>query len=312
MARASLDVGKYSVFLSHQLGNGAFGVVYKAQDDRGQAVAAKKISLGAHGRLAIQEVLNFYKLMPLQHDNIVKIFDINRDRDAMWIFIEQCELGDLDKYFRNHFSALSEDRKVDLMLQIAEGVEFLHLNGITHRDIKPANVLVTRGRPMEPDVIKLTDFGLTKFLDPDGTTGTMSTATGTLLYMAPEFWDRSGGKISYTNSVDIYATGLTFLSMLQANRARQLLPHIEHAADKASADLLGLTIGQLMLARQRKNQPEIRLIEIAGTDSRTTMAIKKLIKQMTCVKPDYRVTASQCRAQLETISTPRPMSQVIV
>ncbi len=313
MARASLDVGKYTVFLSNQLGNGAFGVVYKARDEGGQPVAAKKISVAEHRELAVQEVENFYKLMPLQHDNIVKIFDINRERDVMWIFMEQCELGDLDKYFRNNLSRLSDNKKVDLMLQIAEGVEFLHTNGITHRDIKPANILVNKAGHKDPDIIKLTDFGLTKFLDPDGATGMMSTATGTPLFMAPEFWDKSrDGRISYTNSVDIYAAGLTYLSMLQAISGRQLFPYIENTEDKASADVLGLTIGQAMLAKQKRNEPEIRLTEITDADSRIIMAVKKLIKQMTYVKPDYRATASQCRAQLETISTPRPESQVFI
>ncbi len=313
MARASLDIGKYTVFLSHQLGNGAFGVVYKAQDDRGLPVAAKKISLGDHQHLAVQEVENFYQLMPLQiHcENIVKIFDINRERDAMWIFTELCELGDLDRYFKNNLRTLSETDKVDLMVQIAKAIEFLHVNDITHRDIKPANILVTRAGYTRSDIVKLTDFGLTKFLDPDGTTGMMSTATGTPLFMAPEFWDKGrDGKISYDCSVDIYATGLTFLSMLQASRGRQLFPYIENAADRASADGLGLTIGQAMLDKQKRNEPEIRLVEIAAADSRTIIAAKKLIKQMTCVKPEYRATASQCRAQLETISPPRPMTQV--
>ncbi len=313
MAHASLNIGKYTVFLSHQLGNGAFGVVYKAQDGRGLPVAAKKISLGLRQHLALQEAINFYKLMPLQShcDNIVKIFDINRERDAMWIFTELCELGDLDKYFKNNLRTLSDIGNVDLMVQIARGIEFLHGNSITHRDIKPANILVTRAGNMRSDIVKLTDFGLTKFLDPDGTTGMMSTATGTPLFMAPEFWDRQrDGKISYDCSVDIYATGLTYLAMLQASRGRPLLPSIENAVDRAGADGLGLTIGQAMLARQKRNEPEIRLIEIDGADSRTTIAVKKLIKQMTCVKPEYRTTASQCRAQLETISPLRPMTQV--
>ncbi len=173
--------------------------------------------------------------------------------------------------------------------------------------------MITTAGHKEPDIIKLTDFGLTKFLDPEGDTGMMSTATGTPFFMAPEFWDKSrDGKISYTNSVDIYATGLTFLSMLQAIRGRRLLPYIENTEDNDSADMLGLTIGQAMLAKQKRNEPEIRLTEIAHTDSRITKVVKKLIKQMMCVKPDYRVTASQCRAQLETISTPRPVSQVLI
>ncbi len=132
MAVACLVIGKYNIFLSDQLGNGAYGVVYKAKDESDKPVAAKKISIGDHARMAVQEAENFYELQPLEHRNIVKIFDITRERDAIWIFMELCELGDLNKYFTNNLSTLSDNKKVYLMLQIAEGVEFLHMNGITH------------------------------------------------------------------------------------------------------------------------------------------------------------------------------------
>ena len=80
------------------------------------------------------------------------------------------------------------------MTQIAGGVAFLHSKNIAHRDIKPGNILLkTEGGCA---VVKLGDFGLSKFLDPDGSTSAMSSDVGTLIFKAPEFWDKKQGNKS--------------------------------------------------------------------------------------------------------------------
>ncbi len=114
------------------------------------------------------------------------------------------------------------------MVQITNGIEHLHQNNIVHRDIKPGNILVTASPHDGRFVVKLTDFGLSKFLDPTDETSAMSSDVGTLMFKAPEYFDayrgQGQGKRNYHRNVDIYAAGLTFLSMIEAKEGEPLRP----------------------------------------------------------------------------------------
>ena len=98
---------------------------------------------------------------------------------------------------------------------IASGICYLNKNSIIHRDIKSGNILIASKFPMVP---KLTDFDLSKFLDPDDETSVMSSNVGTNAFKAPEFFNRVDGKLRYHRNVDIYAAGLIFLAMIQAKK----------------------------------------------------------------------------------------------
>ncbi len=116
------------------------------------------------------------------------------------------------------------------MIQIARGVDYLHCNDIIYRDIKPSNILVTTGNTTGQILIKLTDFGLSKFLDPEDETSAMSSDVGTFVFKAPEYWKTDiNGKLKYKRSVDIFATGLTFLAMLNAKGGEWNLSPTEHS-----------------------------------------------------------------------------------
>lgn len=93
-------------------------------------------------------------------------------------------------------------KKVILSLQMCEGIRFMHDNDVRHRDIKPQNILI------KDDIVKVADFGLSRFVDRDTTTLTSaSLAAGTLGYMPPEY---SKGKFKDgTIQGDIYMAGKT-------------------------------------------------------------------------------------------------------
>ena len=72
------------------------------------------------------------------------------------------ELCDADlKRFIEESGDLDDGQCLDIILQITNGVQFIHHNKIIHRDLKPANVLVKRNTP---NIFKIADFGLSKFL----------------------------------------------------------------------------------------------------------------------------------------------------
>ncbi len=224
-AGPSVQIGTFNVYLTQMLGAGTFGTVYNGTDGNGQPIAAKRISKVAHVAMDHAEVERFCN-QTLMHNNIITILHTEIIGQNIWIFMEFCTKGNLDGYFQNHHLLFAGAKpKLHLMKGIADGLDFLHGEGIIHRDIKPQNILVTGSHDPELAKVKIGDFGLSKCLDPDGNTSGMSTDAGTILFKSPEFWQKDPqGRIRYYKYVDIFATGLTFLSMLQFNPGNPLRP----------------------------------------------------------------------------------------
>ena len=86
---------------------------------------------------------------------------------------------------------------------------YLHEKGISHRDLKPENILLCSRKEVET-LIKITDFGLSKFVDG---AALMKTFCGTPNYLAPEVL-RSNGDGKYTNKVDNWSLGVILYIML--------------------------------------------------------------------------------------------------
>ena len=141
--------------------------------------------------------------------------------------------------------------------QFAKAVSFLHRSNVAHRDIKPGNILVKSANGQV--VIKLADFGLSKFLDPTAlTSATMSSNVGTLTFTAPEFWDKtSDNRVRYHRDVDIYATGLTFTAILQAKPGHSLTPN---AKGFLLSSELKMPIGLAALNRKANNHAQISVV----------------------------------------------------
>ena len=147
----------------------------------------------------------------------MKILDVERNENIVWMMMRFCELGDLNKFFRTR--DVLKERKIDVMKQIAAGIEYLHRQDIIHRDIKPGNILVACEIPFR---LQLADFDVSKCLVPEVETSLMTSNVGTLAFKAPEFFQRtSAGQIEYHRNVDIYAAGLTFLAILQAKSGKK-------------------------------------------------------------------------------------------
>ena len=299
-AKAEIHVESYTVKSDQILGKGGYGVVFTATDAKGNKVAAKRIDRrDKHKMQKITKDLD--KLMTLDHPNIVKIFDIYQVDSNIWMFMEFCEFGDLHSFYSKQ--ELTIRQKLKLMRQIAHGVQYLHANNIIHRDIKPANILVANNDPVS---VKLTDFDLSKFLEPNYETSVMTTNVGTLAFKSPEFYQRNKqGVINYHRNVDIFALGLTFLSLIQKNE--HLMPRIETPYDDSD---LHTPIGQLIAERIKYGYKPLDVIprqdqdllsedfksmklDAEAVSDKFPIYIRQLIRKMTCVVPEERISSKE-------------------
>uniref|UniRef100_A0A183T373 Protein kinase domain-containing protein n=1 Tax=Schistocephalus solidus TaxID=70667 RepID=A0A183T373_SCHSO len=135
---------------------------------------------------------------------IVRIFDVIDTDDALYMILELVEHGELFDRVVN-LGQLSEDDSKFIFLQIVLATKYLHDNGITHRDLKPENILLSG--PSNRCLIKVTDFGLSKFVD--GNT-MLRTFCGTPTYLAPEVLLTAGCGV-YTSSIDVWSLGVILL-----------------------------------------------------------------------------------------------------
>ena len=128
---ATWKINTYTINSKDVIGKGAYGIVYKGKDGKKGTVAAKAIDGKLHPRILDQ---SFDALLQLNHGNIVKIFDIEKQDNIIWMFMEFCSSGDLNEAFKTR--NISFDDKLNIIIQIGKGVEYLHRSNIIHRDLK--------------------------------------------------------------------------------------------------------------------------------------------------------------------------------
>lgn len=173
-------VGRYEIM--GELGRGAMGVVYKAQDPTiGRTVALKTMRLDVHG-LETDDVLRRFKNEAraaglLNHPNIVTIYDAGEQDGMFYIAMEFIEGTTLQQILVEK-RILPSEEVIQIAREVCKALDYAHANGIIHRDIKPANIMITPN-----GTVKIMDFGIAK-------AGGGMTSTGQVLgtpnYMSPE------------------------------------------------------------------------------------------------------------------------------
>uniref|UniRef100_A0A0A9XL57 Putative serine/threonine-protein kinase fhkA n=1 Tax=Lygus hesperus TaxID=30085 RepID=A0A0A9XL57_LYGHE len=100
------------------------------------------------------------------------------DNRQFILILDIARYGDLLNLLISNPNCLSEDDSREIFRQLLDAVDYLHSQGVVHRDIKPENILIT-----DEKTVKITDFGLSKFVQPGSF---LKTICGTPQYLAPE------------------------------------------------------------------------------------------------------------------------------
>ncbi|GJP60652.1 hypothetical protein CLOP_g17877, partial [Closterium sp. NIES-67] len=195
----------------NQLGSGAFGDVYKGVSPRdGTTVwAVKRAKL-----IDVDFQSEVQQMADKNHPNIVRLLgfaiggDLRTQPEQVLIY-EYVPNGDLHRWIGPEAaSPLTLKQRLDILIGIARGFEYLHSFGLVHRDIKPANVLITAD--MQP---KIADFGLVRV--GEGTTVGTTRIMGTPGYVDPVYSRTSKA----TPASDVYSFGVLMLVVLTGRPA---------------------------------------------------------------------------------------------
>jgi len=213
--RVGVQVGVYK--LLKKLGEGGMGTVFLAEDtasDNKTKVAVKVLFKRHSGN---EEFLaRFHReakaASKLKHPNIVSTFaaretDVGIEGGIHYYVMEYCEGEPLENLLARG-GALPWQKAVEIILQVARGLQYAHQLGFIHRDIKPANIYMTTD-----GVARIMDMGLSKNIGASGES--YNTIDGQVLgtphYIAPE---QAQGRKDLDGRVDIYSLGATFYHML--------------------------------------------------------------------------------------------------
>lgn len=192
-----------------KVGEGTYGVVYKARDkSTGEIVALKKVRLESEDEgVPSTSIREISLLRELPHPNIVSLKDVVHQDQKLYLVFEF-----LDKDLKKYMDGVGKKKMHRMLIksymhQLIQGIAFCHLHRVLHRDLKPQNLLID-----SKGVLKIADFGLARAFGVPIRTYTHEVVT--LWYRAPEIL--LGGK-QYATAVDMWSIGCIFAEMVNSD-----------------------------------------------------------------------------------------------
>ena len=267
-------IGPYR--LLQKIGEGGMGEVWMAEQSTPirRQVAVKIIKAGMDTRTVIARFeAERQALAMMDHPAIAKVFDGGATAEGRPYFAMEWVKGNpITAYCDRH--RLPTKARLELFIQVCEGVQHAHQKGLIHRDLKPSNILVTVADSRA--VPKVIDFGLAKAMTQPLTDRTLFTEVGVLIgtpeYMSPEQAELSG--LDIDTRTDIYALGVVLYELLTGT-----LPF-----DRQSLRERGVDEIRRLIREVDPPKPSTRLTSLAGDSaqvaSRRQTEVRQLVSQL--------------------------------
>ncbi|GMR43684.1 hypothetical protein PMAYCL1PPCAC_13879, partial [Pristionchus mayeri] len=187
------------------LGKGGFARCYELTDQHSGAIVAGKIV----SKLLLRKDSEKSKMVQeisihrrLSHSHVVRLIDCFEDVDNVYVILELCKRRSLMELHKRR-RGITEPEARYFTSQIADAVEYLHLNKVIHRDLKLGNIFINSEMSL-----KVGDFGLAATIDHEGER--KQTLCGTPNYVAPEVLNKTG----HSFEVDIWAIGCIIFTLI--------------------------------------------------------------------------------------------------
>ena len=252
--------------LGKELGKGAFGsvTIVKRKEDQ-KIYAMKRVKIG---RLSQKEKLNSFNevriLASIDHKNIIgykEAFFDDKSR-TLNIVMEYADGGDLNSKIKEikQKKLFFEEKQIwSTLIQILQGLNYLHKSCIIHRDLKSANIFLTKN-----GIVKLGDLNVSKILTKMATTYTQ---TGTPYFASPEIWNDQ----PYDYKCDIWSVGciiyemaslhVPFRGVSMQNLYRNVLRGIYQQIPARYSDDLKQIIKSILVVNPKKRPTSKELLE---------------------------------------------------
>jgi len=171
-------LGKYEIV--EKIGVGGFGTVYRGRDPFIKRTVAVKTCQSEDEEIKKRFFREAELSGNLHHRNITTIYDFGVQDGIPYIVQEYLTGEDLDKMIKRG-DVIPLARKLEILMDVCEGLSYAHAAGIIHRDIKPSNI-----RILKDGAVKIMDFGIAKSFQSESTLTQTGITLGTAAYLAPE------------------------------------------------------------------------------------------------------------------------------
>lgn len=202
--------------LQDLLGDGSFGIVYKAYDNWLQRMVALKVmrpELMSNAKLRQRFLRESRAAARLNHPCIVRVLEASESTTAIWQVCDLVDGAPLSAHLQE--TRLDVATAVRIVRDLADAISHAHACNVLHRDIKPDNILLDchPNENLELATARLTDFGLARIMDYDSSqVSQMGLLVGTPRYMSPE--QLTGNVDEHGAGTDIYALGIVLFESL--------------------------------------------------------------------------------------------------
>jgi serine/threonine-protein kinase len=276
--------GRYR--LGQLLGEGATGAVYQAHDLAQDRQVAIKIL--HHAKLGDAQVVKRFKAEAraasrLDHVNVTGVLDAGEESSGRLYLVMEYVSGQTLEDVLARARILPPLRAIGIAAQVCSALTRAHEQGIVHRDIKPENIMLVAGNERDSrhaEIVKVCDFGVAKFMDPDAENANLTVAGaifGSPPYMSPE--QAAGAALDFKS--DLYSLGVTLYEMTTGR-----LPFV------------GESLIELM--NKHMHEPPTRPSNVvAGYDSRLEAIVLRLLAKAPRDRP---ASARDVRADLRVLA----------
>lgn len=301
----SLNEGSYK--LGKLLGCGGFGKVYKYRHELLEMDFAIKIFEPAFASDddKTEGEKRFFReakmLFHLNHENIVRVYDIGRIKGKPFIRLEYVEGRTLSNYIKQA-GGVSFERTKKPIRGILAGLSYAHENGIIHRDLKPSNVMVQNN-----GVVKIIDFGISAYLETGDHTKLTKTGEQICggLYQDPQLTGEPSLRAPHS---DIYSLGGIWFFLL-TNRdpspdAQRVLQNLNpNLVTPAQIDIILRCLNSDATQRFQTCDEIISLLFPEEVATRTSLEVGKSTRQITNItrRDIFRLNWSQIEIETQDI-----------